>query len=81
MSLKATLSHSNDYHLYEDCFDQKDMVYLRIDNPTALQIDYWEGSNGNVTLTIPIKVWRQITEGWSETQWAQNPHWDHRFEG
>ena len=83
MSLKATLSHNNDYHLYEDCFDQKDIVHLRIDNPVSLQMDYdnQRSSGGNVTVTIPIEVWRHVVEGWLSTKWAQNPDWDHRFEG
>jgi len=72
MSTKVTLSHSKDYHLYEECFD-KDLVYLQLDDPVCLQVDMWEASKGKVTVAVPIDTWRHIVEGWLKTHRAQNP--------
>jgi|LWDU01.1.fsa_nt_gi hypothetical protein len=75
MSTKVTLSHSKDYHLYEECFD-KNLVYLQLDDPVCLQVDMWEASKGKVTVAVPIETWRHIVEGWLKTHRAQNPDWD-----
>lgn len=76
MSTKVTLSHSDDYHLYAECFDN-DNVYLRLD-PGALSEFQTDGQNRAVSVTvgIPIKIWREIVSGWSESQWAKNPERD-----
>ena len=75
MSTKVTLTHSKDYHLYEECFD-KNLVYLQLDDPVCLQVDMWEASKGKVTVAVPIETWRHIVEGWLKTHRAQNPDWD-----
>jgi len=67
MSTKATISHSDKYHLYKECFDEG-LVYLQLDDPVCLQVDIWEASQGKVTVAVPIEVWQQIVEGWL------NPH-------
>ena len=73
MSTKVTLSHSDDYHLYAECFEN-DNVYLRLD-PGALSAFETSGVNRNtsVTVGIPIKVWRQIVAGWLDSYWADHP--------
>ena len=76
MSTKATLSHSKDYHLYEECFD-KSLVYLQLDNPVCLQVERWEASECKVTVAVPIETWRHIVEGWLKTQREQDPDRDH----
>lgn len=73
MSTKATLAYDDDFHLYRECFES-DNVYLRLD-PGALSAFQTSGVNRNtsVTVGIPIKVWRQIVEGWLDSYWASHP--------
>lgn len=78
MSTKVTLSHNDDYHLYEECFEQEN-VWLQLDNPTELSVyaHHEEKSAGSsVTVAIPIATWRHIVEGWLNSHWAQHPDRD-----
>ncbi len=55
MSTKCTIKWGNDFHFYEECFDD-DAVYLSIDNAC------WEGSSEGITVTIPKAIWAVIRE-------------------
>jgi len=56
MSTKSTLSHNKNYHLYEECFDKSDFVYLQIDDPVELEMYLCDGSTKSVTVAIPIEA-------------------------
>ena len=75
MSTKASISYSDEHHFYEECLDNNN-VYLQIDNPPGLQVDFWEASQGNATLVIPIEIWRQVVEDWINSYWATHPDMD-----
>jgi len=68
------LSSSKSYSLSDE--DNNCIIQLQLKNPTFLKTDLWEGSEGTVTVGIPIEVWRDITEGWAETEWAKDPEKD-----
>jgi len=75
MSTKASISHSDKHHFYEECLDNSN-VYLQIDNPPGLQVDFWEASQGSATLVIPIETWRQVVEDWIISCWGKDPDRD-----
>ncbi len=76
MSTKCTIGHSESFHLYEECFDS-DRVYLRLDGSDVVaQIDT-RGKTTQVTVGIDVSVWRQITEAWQKSHWAQHPERDY----
>jgi len=85
MSTRCTLSHDDDYHLYQECFEN-DNVYLRLDSgdwSASLEtetIDWRDGDHKRPQLHIRMNVtmWRKIVQGWAQTQWAQNPEQDHK---
>lgn len=70
MSTKATLSHNQDYHLYEEVLDN-DNVYLRIDTTE------WSYDGRGVTVQISIDNWRKMIEDWQASYWGKNPSKDH----
>ena len=73
MSTKCTLSHDKDFHLYEECFDTRN-VYLELDREgwkTHLDVDR-QGIT-SITLQVDVKLWRKIVEGWNNSHWAKNP--------
>ena len=59
MSTKITIAYSKrkgkDFHLYRECFDTDNSVYLEIRNP-----EYFEGSPHSVTVKIPRKIFNEI---------------------
>jgi len=56
MSTKCTIKYGDDFHFYNECFDEEN-VYLDLDN------GMWEAnSNGSVTVAIPKAVWATIRE-------------------
>lgn len=74
MSTKITISYGDDYHLYEECFD-KGNIYIRLDNIGGLDVSVTpNGTSG--TISIPIKIWRDIVSGWLKSSWADNPDLD-----
>ena len=85
MSTRCTLTYDDDFHLYQECFEN-DNVYLRLDSgdwSASLEtatIDWRDGDSTRPQLHIRMNVtmWRKIVEGWLETQWAQNPDQDHK---
>jgi hypothetical protein len=85
MSTRCTISHSNDYHLYQECFEQ-DNVYLLLDGGDwsasleSAAVDWRDGDSSRPRLHVRMNVtlWRQIVSGWLESQWGQNPEGDHK---
>ena len=85
MSTRCTLTYDDDFHLYQECFEN-DNIYLRLDSgdwSASLEtatIDWRDGDSTRPQLHIRMNVtmWRKIVEGWLETQWAQNPDQDHK---
>lgn len=55
MSTKCTIKYGNDFHFYNECFDE-DNVYLRLDKADIEQ--YGE----TVTMIIPKAIWAIIRE-------------------
>jgi len=85
MSTRCTISHSDDFHLYQECFEQ-DNVYLNLDSGdwSALletaAVDWRDGESAKPRLHVRMNVtlWRRIIEGWVESKWAQSPQRDHK---
>ncbi len=85
MSTRCTIAHSNDFHLYEECFEQ-DNVYLRLDGGDwsasldTAAVDWRDGESTQPQLHIKMNVtlWRQIVEGWVKSHWGQSPDRDHQ---
>jgi hypothetical protein len=85
MSTRCTISYNDDYHLYQECFEN-DNVYLRLDSgdwSASLEtesIDWRDGDYKRPQLAIRMNVtmWRKIVEGWIASQWAQDPSRDHK---
>jgi hypothetical protein len=85
LSTRCTITYSDDFHLYEECFDS-DNVYLALDGgdwSAALEtskIDWRdsERSKPALHLRVNIDLWRQIVEGWNKSNWANHPELDHR---
>lgn len=84
MSTRCTIAHSDDFHLYEECFE-KDSVYLRLDDGDwaarleTATIDWHDVERTRPTLhvRIGIDLWRQIVEGWVSSHWGRHPERDH----
>ena len=85
MSTRCSLAYSDDFHLYQECFEN-DNVYLRLDSgnwSAALEtavIDWRDGDSTRPQLHIKMDVtmWRQIVDGWLKCYWSQHPEDDHR---
>lgn len=85
MSTRCTISHDEDWHLYQECFEY-DNVYLRLEGSdwaASLEtqtIDWRDGESDRPRLHLKIDVttWRKIVEGWLDSQWGQSPEDDHR---
>lgn len=85
MSTRCTISYSDDFHLYEECFDTKN-VYLHLESGDwdagleTATIDWRGGESTRPTLHVRMNVdlWRQIVEGWVKSHWGQDPSRDHK---
>ena len=78
MSTKATISHGDDYHLYEEAFDNT-CVYLRLDDCKELVVKsghYDDMYKQQITVGIPIEIWRHAVSDWLESRWANNSERD-----
>ena len=69
MSTKCTISYDDKYHLYEECLDTS-IVYL------SIETEIWEFRNNEVTVGIPIDIWRKLVKEWCESWWGKNPQKD-----
>jgi hypothetical protein len=80
MSTRCTIGHSDDYHLYEECFDTK-YVYLRLDRGFEAELcvgstdwrDNASSARTMLTIKMDVKLWRAIAEAWSDSEWAKHP--------
>ena len=74
MSTKVTIAHDKNYHLYHECWEKLDTVYLDLNGGG------WEASTSTsprkTILKLDIKTWRLIVEKWNSTRWAQHPELD-----
>jgi hypothetical protein len=86
MSTRCTIAYDQkDFHLYQECFEN-DNVYLQLDGEgwgASLDTDRvdWRGGEGklpSLLLRIDVTLWRKIVEGWSSSQWGQDPSFDHK---
>lgn len=79
MSTKSSISHSEEHHLYRECFENNN-VHLTLDNVKNLKVYTYENMKKGVvtsaTMSIPIDIWRQIVKEWLECNWANNPSLD-----
>ena len=84
MSTRCTIAYSDDFHLYQECFEQ-DNVYLRLDSGDwaasldTSAVDWRDGESTRPQLHVKMNVtlWRQIVEGWMKSHWGQHPEDDH----
>lgn len=84
MSTRCTITHNDDYHLYQECFEQ-DNIYLQLDSgdwSASLEtaaIDWRQGDSTKPGLHVRMNVtmWRKIVEGWLASRWGQHPEDDH----
>jgi hypothetical protein len=85
MSTRSTISYSDDYHLYQECFEN-DNVYLRLDSGdwdavlSTADVDWRDGEarRPSLHLRIDVTMWRKIVEGWSSSGWGNRPEDDHK---
>jgi hypothetical protein len=83
MSTRCTIGHSDDFHLYEECFDTK-YVYLRLDNGFEAELslgstdwrDNAPASRSTLSIKMDVKLWRAIAEAWADSAWAKHPERD-----
>ncbi len=76
MSTKCTIGYSSDFHLYEEICDSKS-VWLQLDlKKSEMNISKYKDSD-SITLSIDVKMWRQIVEAWNNSYWGKNPSKDY----
>jgi|TARA_R110002073_G_scaffold64994_1_gene162591 hypothetical protein len=79
VSSKLTISQNDDYHLFEEAFNNS-FVYLQLDDCKELDVksNHFGGtSERQITVGIPIETWRSVIEGWLDSYWAKHPGLDH----
>ena len=79
MSSKLTISQNDDYHLFEEAFNNS-FVHLQLDDCKELDVksNHFGGtSERQITVGIPIETWRSVIEGWLDSYWAKHPGLDH----
>jgi hypothetical protein len=64
MSTKTTISHGQNYHLYQEIFDVSH-VYLRVEGRE------FDVSRDGAMIQIPIEAWRTMIEDWSKRGWPK----------
>lgn len=64
MSTKSTISHGQNYHLYQEIFDVSH-VYLRVEGRE------FDVSRDGAMIQIPIEAWRTMIEDWSKRGWTK----------
>ena len=53
MSTKSSLAYGDNFHLYQECFDEEN-VYLELESVE------FEASRDRVTVSIPVAIWEVI---------------------
>jgi len=64
MSTKLTISHGQNYHLYQEIFDVSH-VYLRVEGHE------FDVSRDGAMIQIPIESWRSILKDWQIKGWPK----------
>lgn len=64
MSTKTTISHGQNYHLYQEIFDVSH-IYLRVEGHE------FDVSRDGAMIQIPIEAWRTMIEDWSKRGWTK----------
>lgn len=62
MSTKATITHDDNFHFYEECFDENN-VYLQLDNATNFTVESTNYGN-YVTVSVSTEILNKICEAW-----------------
>ena len=76
MSTKCSIGYGDDFHLYEECFDQ-DKIYIELNGDQHdLEVEFL-GKNKSFTVAIDITTWRKIVESWNKSHWSSHPERDH----
>lgn len=80
MSTKCTIDCNDDYHLYQECFEN-DNVWLQLDDISAMSIRIEKmpesRKSTNITIGIPVETWRHIIEAWLRSSWGKDKTMDH----
>ena len=85
MSTRCTIAYDDNFHLYQECFEN-DNVYLRLDDGDwaasldTSTIDWRDGvsTRPQLHLKMSVTMWRKIIEGWAASEWAKNPELDNK---
>lgn len=79
MSTKCTISYNNKnklgYHLYEECFEN-DNVWLQLDDAKNFKVQR-DGDTTQLTVGIPVEIFRHAVNGWLSSSWGKDPGKDH----
>ena len=69
MASKTTITKEEDFHLYEEPYDEE-RLYLELKNPEFHTIDnyYGDSHERKLTVTISKDVWYQLVKGFLEAQ-------------
>jgi hypothetical protein len=65
MSTKSTISHGQNYHLYQEIFDVSH-VYLRVEGHE------FDVSRDGAMIQIPIEAWRTMIKDWKSRGWPES---------
>ena len=76
MSTKVGIAYDEEYYLYQECFDNNDFVYLRVESSETSVRNY--NGKSETTLRVGIKTWRKIVDGWINSDWGKHPEWDEK---
>jgi hypothetical protein len=68
MSTKITITHGDEFHVYQEMFDGN-KVYLQIDEHSG----YIEINGARVVISLPPELLTKIAKGWIENQEKFDP--------
>ena len=75
MSTKCTIGYGDDWHLFNECFENEN-VHLILDDAN-FECEKSKTTN-SVRVEIPIAVWREIVKSWHKSYWANHPELDNK---
>lgn len=68
MSTKSTIAHGDAFHIYTDCFEPKDSVFVKIN--ASMRSASLHTMNGGmrraITIELPRGVWTEIVRKYLE---------------